>query len=191
MKTHSADYTLFFSVLAIVVFGMVMISSVSVYPSFKLTSQLVAKGLLSAPSNAYFLMHNVVHVLLGFAFFAIVIKTPYTFFEKHARTIFIGSLTLLAAALVVGSKYNGTRGWINIPFLPFSIQPIEFAKLALIIYLAHFLKRRRSHINSLKGGFVPVMSIFGAVAVLVALQPELGATLVLGPVTLIMFFAGG
>lgn len=47
-------------------------------------------------------------------------KTPYAVFEKYSKHIFLGSVFLLLAVLFIGVAYNGAKGWINIPFLPFS-----------------------------------------------------------------------
>ena len=62
--------------------------------------------------------------------------------------------------------YNGARGWINIPFLPFSLQPAEFLKGAFIIFIAYFLKKKRKDITFLKEGFMPFLAILGIIIVL-------------------------
>lgn len=129
LKSKSIDYGIFFVVFALIVFGMVMISSVSVYPSFKVTSLMTAAGKLAEPNNHFYLVRNISHVLIGIFLFAFIVKTPYAVFEKYAKQIFFGSLISLVVVLFVGVVYNGARGWINVPFLPFSLQPVEFVKL--------------------------------------------------------------
>lgn len=138
---------------------MIMISSVSVYPSFKVTSLMVAAGKMAEPHNHFYLVRNVSHVLIGLLLFAFVVKTPYAVFEKYAKHLFFGGLLSLIVVLFVGVVYNGARGWINVPFLPFSLQPVEFVKLAAILYFAYFLKRRRSEVPTLEGGFLPYMAL--------------------------------
>ena len=191
MKTKKIDYSIFFIVLSLVIFGMIMISSVSVYPSFKVTSLMVAAGKLAEPNNYFYLLKNITHVFLGFIIFAFVVKTPYTFFERYARQIFIGMLFMLVLVLFIGSTYNGATGWINVPFLPFSLQPVEFLKPALIIYFAYFLKRRKSDIPDFRNGFIPYMLNFGVVMLLLVLQPDFGSILILTPIVIILFFVGG
>lgn len=191
MKSKNIDYSIFFIVFSLVIFGMIMISSVSVYPSFKVTSLMVAKGALSDPNNYFYLLKNITHVILGFILFAVVVKTPYTIFEKYAKQIFIAGLLSLVLVLFIGVTYNGARGWINVPFLPFSLQPVEFMKFGLIVYLAHFLKRRQSQMSNLENGFIPYMANFVFVIFLLILQPDFGSILILTPIVVIMFFVGG
>ncbi len=109
MQSKKIDYSIFFIVLSLVVFGMIMISSVSVYPSFKVTSLMVAKGILSEPNNSLYLLKNMVHVVLGFSLLAIIVKTPYSFFERYAKHIFILCLFFLVLVLFVGATYNGAK----------------------------------------------------------------------------------
>lgn len=190
MKSKNIDYSIFFIVLSLVVFGMIMISSVSVYPSFKVTSLMVTKGALSEPNNYFYLLKNITHVFLSFLLFAFVVKTPYSFFEKYAKHIFIAGILSLVLVLFVGTTYNGARGWINVPFLPFSLQPVEFMKFGLVIYLAYFLKKRRSQVADFYNGFLPYMFIFGIVMFLLILQPDFGSILICTPLVVAMFFVG-
>lgn len=125
---------------------MIMISSVSVYPSFKVTSTMVQLGKLAEPNNSFYLLRNMTHVAIGFILFALIIKIPYTYFERYARNIFLSALMLLTFVLFAGVTYNGAKGWIDLPLVPFSLQPVEFMKIAIVLYLAYFLKHRRSKI---------------------------------------------
>lgn len=101
LKTKSIDYGIFFIVFALIIFGMVMISSVSVYPSFKVTSLMVASGKLAEANNHFYLVRNISHVLIGLFLFAFVVKTPYAVFEKYAKHIFFGGLISLIVVLSV------------------------------------------------------------------------------------------
>lgn len=188
MQSKNIDYSIFFIVLSLVVFGMIMISSVSVYPSFKVTSLMVTKGLLAEPNNYFYLLKNITHVFLGFLLFAFVVKTPYSFFERYAKHIFIAGIFSLVLVLFIGTTYNGARGWINVPFLPFSLQPVEFMKFGLVIYLAYFLKKRRSQIADFFNGFLPYMFNFGIIMFLLILQPDFGSILICTPLVIAMFF---
>lgn len=190
MPSKNIDYSIFFIVLSLVVFGMIMISSVSVYPSFKVTSLMVSKGLLAEPNNYFYLLKNIAHVSISFLLFAFVVKTPYTFFERYAKHIFIGGIISLILVFFIGTTYNGARGWINVPFLPFSLQPVEFMKFGLIVYLAYFLKKRHSQIADFFNGFLPYMFNFGIIMFLLILQPDFGSILICTPFVIAMFFVG-
>ncbi len=159
MQVKTVDYTIFFLVLGLIVFGMIMISSVSVYPSFQVTSKMVASGKLDEVNNHFYLLRNITHVVIGLFLFAFVAKTPYTWFERYSKHIFFGCLIFLVAALVVGVTYNGASGWINIPYLPFSLQPVEFMKLGLILYFASFLKKKKNQMGGLFEGFIPYVGL--------------------------------
>ena len=99
MYKKSIDTTLVFIVITLVIFGMIMISSVSVYPSVKITSQMVAKGILSEPSNSYYLAKNIAHVMIGITLLIIFSKISYTYFEKYSKIILIWSLLVLSVVL--------------------------------------------------------------------------------------------
>lgn len=191
MQSKNIDYSIFFIILSLVVFGMIMISSVSVYPSFKVTSLMVTKGVLSEPNNYFYLIKNITHVVLSFFLFAFIVKTPYSLFEKYAKHIFLACILSLVLVLFIGTTYNGARGWINVPFLPFSLQPVEFMKFGLVIYLAYFLKKRHAQISDFFNGFVPYMFNFGIVMFLLILQPDFGSILICTPLVVAMFFVGG
>lgn len=100
-------------------------------------------------------------------------KTPYTIFEKNAPWIFGVALLFMLMVFMpgIGASYNGASGWIDIPGLP-SIQPVEFMKLALIIMLAYFMKKRRSRLADFSHGFIPYFFYFGIVVFLLAMQPD-------------------
>ena len=101
MKSKNIDYALFFTIFALIVFGMIMISSVSVYPSFQVTSKMVANGKADAPYNYFYLVRNISHVLLCLFAFVFIAKTPFRFFEKYAKHIFGGCLIFLVGVLFV------------------------------------------------------------------------------------------
>lgn len=129
-KRGDIDYTLFFIIMAMVVFGMIMISSVSVYDSYRIT-----RGQTDDPYNSFFVLRNIIHVCIGIPLFALTAKLPIKLIEKAIRPIFSVSLIMMLLVLIVGVKINGTRGWFDIPGVPFLLQPTEFLKLSVIVYL--------------------------------------------------------
>lgn len=189
MQKKSIDTTLVFLVLALVIFGMVMISSVSVYSSFKITSRMVATGVLGETNNYFYFARNIMHVTIGIVMMVIFSKIPYHFLEKYARYIFFAGLFFLSLVFVIGSEYNGAKGWIDIPWLP-SLQPVEFMKVALIIMLAFFLKKRRAMISDMSMGFLPYFFYAGLVFLLLVFQPDFWSILILAPVAIALYFVG-
>ncbi len=189
---RSADYyRILAAVLALVVFGLVMVSSVSVYPSNRITSLMVRMGKLDEPNNHFYLVRSMGSVAVALAVLFAAARIPYRVFERHARRVFGAAVALLVLVLLFGQKYNGTTGWINVPFLPFLLQPAEFLKVAAIVYFAHFLKARRAVLPDLRQGFVPFLAVMAAFVVPLALQPDFGTVLILAPVSALMFFLAG
>ncbi len=171
MQKKTIDTTLMFLILALVIFGMVMISSVSVYSSFKVTSRMVALGNLGETQNYFYLLRTMFNVAMGIVIMVICSKIPYHFFEKFARHIFVASLIFLSMVFIIGTEYNGAKGWIDIPSLP-SLQPVEFMKIGLLIMLAYFLKKRRAMIADMYMGFIPYFFYVGLVFILLIFQPD-------------------
>jgi cell division protein FtsW len=95
----------------------------------------------------------------------------------------------LLAVLVVGVEGGGARRWLGVGEL--TVQPAEFAKLAVIIYLAAWLASKGDSVRSLEHGLMPFVIIIGAVSVLIMLQPNLGTTVIILAITVTMFWVAG
>ena len=185
-KRGDIDYTLFFIIMAMVVFGMIMISSVSVYDSYRIT-----RGQTDDPYNSFFVLRNIIHVCIGIPLFALTAKLPIKLIEKAIRPIFSVSLIMMLLVLIVGVKINGTRGWFDIPGVPFLLQPTEFLKLSVIVYLWYLFKQRQYKMRSFEEGLLPFLWVIFVIVVLVGLQPDIGTLIIILPVSLILFFVAG
>ncbi len=190
MEKKHIDATLVFLILALVIFGLIMMSSVSVYSSNTVTERMVALGKLAKGNNYFYLQRHLMYVLIGIVALAITSKVPYTFLEKYAKNIFGATFVLLVAVLFVGEEYNGAKWWLNIPWVP-SIQPVEFMKIGLILMLAYFAKKKKNILSDFWEGFVPFFVMVGAVFVLLILQPDFWSILILAPVMIALYFIGG
>lgn len=185
MQKKSIDTTLLFLVMGLVIFGMIMISSVSVYPSFKLTSKLYGAD---GGYNYYYLLKNITHVIVGTLLMTFFTKFTYTFFEKYSKQILIFIYFLLVSVLIFGSKLNGASWWLIVG--GFSLQPVEFVKIGLIIYLAYFMKRKKSLLSDFQEGLVPYFVIVWWIFLLLALQPDFWSILIVAPVVIALYFIG-
>lgn len=184
----SVDYTLFFTVLALIIFGMIMISSVSIYGSFRVTSSMANAGLIAEAYNHFYVVRNISHVIVASVLLWVLVKVPYKYYERYAKQIFSVCILLLIIVLIIGQSYKGATGWISIPWIPFTIQPTEFLKFWLIIYLAAFFKQYKQYLHLLKEGFFPFLGILWLIVLLVWAQPDFWTILVVVPVACIMFF---
>ena len=185
------DYKLFFAVLLLVIFWMIMISSVSVYSSFRVTNIMVQAGYEKEAFNYFYVLRNIAHVVISLIILGIVTKIHYSFFEKHVKKIFGLAIFLLVVVLAMWMSMKWARWWINIPWIPFTIQPTEFLKLALILFFAFFFKKYKWSLSDFKQWYIPFMFILWLIVLLVWLQPDFWTIMVVVPVSVIMYFYAG
>lgn len=165
-----------------------MISSVSVYGSFKVTEIMMKKWLIDEAYNYFYVLRNIAHVIISMIVLWVIVKMNYQIFEKYSKHIFWFCLAMLIYVLISWMTLKWANGWINIPGIPFTIQPTEFLKLGLIVYLAAFLKKYKGKIHMFHDGFLPFIIIIWIVTILVWLQPDFGTIMVILPVSVIMFY---
>lgn len=166
--------------MALICLGMIMIySSSSIY------------ALEKYKDSAFFLKRQTIFVAIGALLTFGVMCFDYRRFKKFARPMLFVSLLLLLLVLIpgLGREVSGARRWFRLKFISF--QPSEFAGLALIVYFADFISRKIDVLRTLTRGFLPPMAALGAVSILILLQPDLGTTLSICVVALIMLFVGG
>ena len=152
---------------------------------------MVALWKLKEANNSFYLLRNISHVVISLLTLWLFTKMSYKYLEKYAKQIFWWAIVFMIIVLFVWATYNWAKGWINIPYIPFSLQPAEFLKLWVIIYMAYFLKRRKWEIASLNEWLIPYLIIISIVVLLVAMQPDFWTILIIVPITIIMFFVAG
>ena len=159
---------LFLISLVLVLIGLVFIySSSSVF------------ALESHGSAAYFVYRQLWGVGLGIGGLILAWLTPTELLRKSSPYLFLVSLIGTACTLVPGLAVHmhGSSRWLRLPGL--SLQPSEFLKLALIIYVAYLLDQKKFQRYSFWGSFVPLALVFGLSAGVLLLQPDFGLTVVL------------
>lgn len=184
----NVDYKLFFTVLFLMIFWMIMISSVSVYSSFRVTSIMANNWYIEKAYNYFYVLRNVIHVLISLVLLWIIVKLKYSIFEKYAKYIFWFAVTLLLIVLIMWATYKWATWWISIPWIPFNIQPTEFLKFSLILFIAAFLKKYKWHLRSFYEWYLPFIWYLWLVVLLVWLQPDFWTIMVIVPVSMIMYF---
>jgi len=182
------DYKLFFSVFILIIFWMIMISSVSVYSSFRVTSLMEKAWTIESAYNYFYVIRNIIHVFIALLVLLFFVKIPYKFFEKYSKHFLYTSIFLLILVLVIWSNWNWARWWINLHFLPFAIQPTEFLKFSLIIFLASYFKKYSWSLHTLEKWFIPFIFLMSILLVIIWLQPDFWTIMVILPVSTIMFF---
>ncbi len=191
MEHKDIDYPLLFLVLFLVLFWSVMISSVSVYDSYRITKRLVETGSIAEPNNWRFILRNILQAGIGLFAMVAAIKMPYLWWKKNVKVISVIVIALLLLVLIFWIKINGARWWFDIPWIPFSLQPTEFLKLSIILSAAAFCTKYKNFLWSTTEGFIPFLGIIGLPCFLVLLQPDLWALLIIVPIALSIYFIAG
>jgi len=192
------DQMLLLAIFALIVVGIIMITSIGVPKSIQLSAPDVAYPDCSDSAVDCYLVlkKHLIRVIIGIVAFLACLKINYKFWQKIAPAVFLVSIGLLIAVFIFGTANNTiARSWINVgvPFLS-SIQPSEIAKLGLVMYMAMWLAKKmdkRDELNDWKQGFFSFAVIAGLVVLPVVLQPDLGSTLVLVSIATTMYFLGG
>ena len=135
-------------------------------------------------TSVWFLLRHVAAILLGVVAGTACLLIPLSRLRGWVKGLVGASLVLVALVALVGPEIGGAQRWFRIGRL--SIQPSEFAKLALVLYVADFLARKREGIRQFRDGFLPPLLITGVMAGLVLLQPDLGTAIVMGMVVMLL-----
>ena len=176
----SPDVWLFGVVLALVFLGVVMVYS---------ASAIIAADRFGDPF--FFLKKQLFWALLGGGLLWAALRLDYRRLERLVVPLLVVSIALLVLVLLppFGQAINGTRRWFRIG--PLSFQPVELAKFALVLYLASFLTRRGEAIRSFWQGLFPILLVAGTMALLTFVQPDLGNSLALVVLTLVLAYLAG
>jgi cell division protein FtsW len=180
LEPRRPDYLLLASTIALVVLGTLMVYSASF---------VVAHNEFN--DDAYFLVRQLIWVGAGGVGLIVAARIDYRRWRSLSLPIMLMCIALLMLVLVpgIGSSSYGAVRWIKLG--PLQIQPSEIAKLAMTLYLADWLARRGPIVAQLLKGLLPFAIIVGIVAVLVAVQPDLGTTAIIIAVSGCVFFVGG
>lgn len=176
----SFDTWLFSTATLIVVVGLVMIYSASAM----IATQRFGHG------PYYFLTRQLVFLVAGALLMMFLMHVNPALLQD--RRVLHGALALVALGLIAAlfqSPINGTHRWIDLPW--FNLQPSEFAKPAMILFLASFLARREERINDVTTTLLPVGFILALFAGLILLGRDFGTAATLLLVSCAMIFAAG
>jgi cell division protein FtsW len=133
----------------------------------------------SGGDTTYYLVRHLGAVGLGLAAMEVTRRIPVDAWNRLAYPLLLVTVALLAATLWSpwGRTVNGAARWLSLG--PFSLQPGEVAKLAVVLYLAHSLAKKREQASSFSVGFLPHVAVTAVVAGLLLAQPDLGTAAVL------------
>ena len=161
-------------------FGLVMVASASM----SISAREVGDPL-------YYFARHAAYVSLGLMAGGIATRIPVSFWQRGSPYFLLFGIVLLALVLIpgLGRTVNGSTRWLHLGAL--TVQPSEAMKLFVILYLAGYLVRRGAEVRSSFAGFTKPIVVLIAISVLLLLEPDYGATVVLFATVLGMLFLGG
>ncbi len=191
-KPFKFDTILALTVLFLLIFGLIMITSIGVPKSIQLSAPGVQYPNCSdANVDCYLLFKkHLVRLGLGIVMFFLAWKLPMKFWKKIAPLFFGLIVILLFMVITMGNDFGTiATNWILV--FNTSLQPSEFARLALILYLSYWFSKRRDSVGSFHDGFLPFCFICGMVLLPVVLGNDYGSIAVMSLVAVSIYFIAG
>tara|TARA_B100001057_G_scaffold239976_1_gene240272 strand:+ start:41128 stop:42285 length:1158 start_codon:yes stop_codon:yes gene_type:complete len=179
MKISFKDTLIILPVLFLLMIGIVMVTSSSIY---------IADDMTTNPF--YFAERQIFFIAIGILIMLFFLITPSDFLFKTDWIFMLISISLLIILFIpdVGTSVNGSIRWIR--FGPINIQPTEICKFSLILYISGYSVRRNTEIDSLRSFLKPLFLLF-LISTLIMGQPDLGSTAIICILVVgILFYAG-
>jgi len=166
--------------VTLLIIGLMMVASSSVMISTKFYA-----------NPFHFLLHQLCYLFVGLIAALIVMRVDSSLWEKWSGVFLLVSLTMLMLVLIpgIGRSVNGSRRWISLGIM--SIQVSEIIKLTMIFYVSGYLVRQGDKVTKSLLGFIKPMFILGIVAILLLLEPDFGATVVITSTVMALLFLAG
>lgn len=174
------DPWLVISVTALLLIGLVMVYSSSVSSAAKVVG-----------FEGYYLIRHGAHIIVGLVAMAIVMRTRSSLWIHSGPYLLLIGIGLLAALLVpgVGAHINGSTRWLRLGLV--NLQPSEFMKLFIIIYVAGYLVRKQANLREFVPGIVAISAVLAIVGMLLLQQPDMGSLVVICATVIAMLYLGG
>lgn len=172
-------------VVWLVVTLLILFSLLIVYS----TSGSVVYKMNTGSSTEYYLVRQIVFIGMGFTSMYLAYKLHYMIYAKLAPILMILAVPLLVYTFLFGVEINDAARWIKIPFLDISFQTSDFAKLALILYVARSLAMRQEYIKDFKNAFLPIIVPIIVICGLI-IPNDLSTGALLFATTFLMMFIG-
>ncbi len=169
------DYTLLAALFLLIIMGLVILYSTSSY-----------NGEVKFQDAFYYLKKQAFAVLLGVTAMFVTANIDYHLWERFTIPAYLGAIALSVAVLFIGDEYNGSKRWLSLG--PFSFQPSEFAKVAVILFLAHIVTKNVKEIYKMSVLIKVVVLILPIVA-LVGASNLSTAIIILGIGVVLVFVA--
>jgi len=176
----TSDKTLFITASLMTIFGLVMVYS---------ASSVVASS--KHGMSSYYFLRQLAYAGAGYVLMLFLMNVDYhTWQQKRVLRVLLVACFAALVVVLAQPKVNGAHRWLRFGSV-LSLQPSEFAKLAMLFFLASFLERHAAEINTSRKRLVQALVVVGMFAGLIGLEPDLGAAVCLVLIaTLLLFIAG-
>ena len=173
------DKSLFFAFIGLTLFGLIMMSSISVAGSFEVTGR-----------NDYYFWRHLLYIILGIPVFLVALRFPYDWLRRFSPLLFVMAISLLLLVLLIGQDFGtAAKSWLKVG--PISLQPVEIAKLGIVVFLSAIFSSNKNRTETLQGGLIPFMFVLGLPALLIMAQPDFGSLFVITFVAGTLYFVAG
>ncbi len=178
---HRPDYSILVAVVVLALVGILMVYSSSALRAYVSRDDAFA---IVAP--------QILWAAVGLIAMAVLMRVDYRRLRLVSVPAYGVAIALLVLVFVPGLNrvVGGSARWLVLGPLP-AVHPAEIAKLALVIFLAHWMARRGTRIRGVVGGMLPFLVITAPVVGLVFAEPDLGTTMVIALTAFVMFFVAG
>ena len=177
------DVAMLWVTAALLVTGIVMVYSASI--------ALPDSPRFARFSPTYFLVRHTLAIAVGVTAALIAFSVPMRQWQRWSKWLFFAGLVLLVVVLIpgVGREVFGARRWLSL--YVFNLQPSELMKLFVVLYAADYTVRKQDHMHSFRKGFLPIGFAVVLVGLLLLLEPDMGAFLVIAGIAMGVLFLGG
>ncbi len=171
-------------IIWIVIIALSLISLLAVYSS---TGTLAYK--YQGGNTLYYFLKHAIFLLLGLLIIFLAHYIPYKYYSRLSQIMLILSIPLLLLTLFMGTSVNQASRWVTLPGIGFTIQTSDFAKLALIMFLARSLSIKQHIIDDFNKGFMPVVAPVVIVCLLI-LPENFSTAAILFFTSMVLMFIG-
>lgn len=140
-------------------------------------------------NTEYFLIKHCGILVMGLFLMWLTHLVDFQYYSRPARYLVYLAILLLIYTLLFGTGVNSARRWVTIPGIGITFQSSDFAKVALVMYIAHFLSRRQDRIGNFKKTFLPVLVVIVVVCALIGVA-DLSTAAMLFATSLLLLFIG-
>ncbi len=181
--TPTYDQALLWVTLILLGLGLIMVYSSSI--------ALAEADRATGHQSTYYLIRHSIYLVISLTAAAITFQIPTQIWQKMAPYLFLIGMVSLILVLIpgIGREVNGSRRWISLFVV--TVQPSEFMKLLVAVYVADYTLRKAAVMDSFTKSFVPMLAVMFVVGSLLLMEPDFGAFAVIATITISILWLGG